>query len=336
VCKERQTRQCGECHVELRAQDVADGRWVGERPDERMRGYHISRLILPELDVPELIEISEKTLPEQIRQFYNRDLGQAWASEKNRLTAEHIQAAGQLGAKEGATANAPGYTGGDLVTMGVDTASERDISVRISRHLDDGRKVSLLIANVSTWSEIDNLMDAFSVRMAAIDHLPDTTIARNLCRRHPGRAYLVAYADSAQDVLTVDPERLKVVVRRTETLDVTFNNIRRGRNLLPAEVPPGYIEEMGNEVREVEENKKGIKVARYSKLGRNDFAHAENYDTVAKMICVYEDITGGIVGKAQEVEALEDHLDYERSALHEDEGYYDGPGGGDYHPGPGG
>lgn len=55
VEEELRARVCGQCRRVIGPEVVASGRWVAARPDREARGYHISRLIVPDDDIVDLI-----------------------------------------------------------------------------------------------------------------------------------------------------------------------------------------------------------------------------------------------------------------------------------------
>src|SRR3954470_8694380 len=80
--------------------------------------------------------------------------------------------------------------------------------------------------------------------------------------------------------LKIDLENQQVRIDRTYLLDATFNSLRRGQNLLPEDLPIGYIDEMTSPTRTVREVG-GKRRARYEKRGPDDYAHAEAFDELA-------------------------------------------------------
>lgn len=322
VDQERLLRVCRKCRKPV---DVSTGEWVPEHPDRDVRGYHLPRLIVPDVNLKDIVKASKKTRPYDVQVHYNKDRGEAYAPEEGRLSEAALQAAQSAG---GGYTLQPGYQGANLVTMGVDVASVRNLNVRISEHLDDGRKRALFLAEVRDFNELDRLMQRFSVKMAAIDHLPEGRLAMAFAEKYAGRVYLVAQTANQKVVMAVDDDLRKVTVRRVELFDSTFEAIRRQENLLPLDLPEGYLKQLQNLQRHVEEDPEtGKKVVSYRATGPDDYAQCEAYDVVATEAWWYRQ---NIEESEREVfTPLEEMLEFERSGLGEEPSLDD-----EYSPGP--
>lgn len=278
---ENARRVCAHCGEPL---DVAKGVWVAQQPESPMPGYHISALIAPGADLTRIVRNSKKTTPYEIETLYNKDLGMPYVSKTARLSVEEIKAA------QREFALVSGFAGQGLVTMGVDVASERALNVRISLHFADNEtKRALWIGEVQdddrglAFDQVADLMDRYNVAMCAIDHLPETRMARQLQARFPGRVYLVKVTGQNQKlVINVDPEMGDVSVRRTELLDSMVEMIRSQRNLLPAVLPDNYSAHLTANARHVQADPEKAKVeVKWIPTRPDDYAFAEAYDVVA-------------------------------------------------------
>lgn len=337
VDEDNELRVCANCRIELRPQDVAAGRWVAENPEADIRGYSIPKLIVPELNMAALVERASRHLPEERMAFWNRDMAEPYAPAEGRLSPQAIQAAQSAGERAGVRAvpvnsdklegiGVPGYQGQNVVTMGVDVAARRNLNVRISEVWPDGRKSALLLAEVRDFDEVAALMDRYSVRMCVVDHAPEHRLARSLSERYPGRVYLVRYASTAMHkILSVDEDNRFVTVRRTEAIDAAFEMIRSQRNMLPPELPKGYVEQMMAPVRVAEKDEQGRKKVKYESPEADDYAHAEVYDLIAGEMWRYR--TEVDYNSDEYYSKLEEHLEFERSVLHspDDNVYVGGP-----------
>jgi hypothetical protein len=314
-----------DCRKEL---DVAKGEWVANFPDRDVRGYHITRLIAPTADLTTIIAASKKRAMFEQTVFNNKDLGLPFVEAAGRLSKEAIAAAQSAG---GGYVMEPGYHGHNLVTMGVDVASSRDLNVRISEHINDYQKRALWIGMVGSFDHLALLMDRYQVNMAAIDHLPDGRLSRAFCEKFPGRAYLVSYDSTPNpkdsQVFKVDEEMRHIRVRRTEAIDAMAEMIRLQNNRLPEDLPEGYVQQLQALVRKPEEDDLGKRTVRYVRMGgSDDYAHAEVYDLVATEAWYYRQ---GIQEAQRAVyRSADDMLEFERSHLAD---YADQ--GGDYYPG---
>jgi hypothetical protein len=318
VDQERGLVVCAGCAEPL---DVAGGRWVAQNPGADAIGFHVWRALVPNTRLTELVKASRKTAPYEVETFYNKDLGRPYAAKEARLTPEDLAAA---------TRDyflVPGYAGPNPVTMGVDVASERALNVRISELLGDDRKRALWIGEVESFDELAALFERFQVNMAAVDHLPETRLARSVAERFPGRVYLVSYANQGQlDVLKLDEEQRRCSVRRVEAIDYAVDLVRRQRNELPVNVPEGYVAHLTSNIRRVERDELNRVTVRWIATRPDDYLQAEVYDCVAEALW-------WIRQQLEEANAdfyttLDQHLEFQRSAVTDPESL-------DYHPGPG-
>jgi len=296
--------------------DLSSGEWVATYADRSVRGYHVSRLMVPDTDMALMVAESKKREPSAQRAFHNKDLGQEFLPEGSGLTLAAIRAA------QRDYPMPDFYAGNNIVTMGVDPASERNIAVRISEHLSDGTKCALFIGEVSTFKALDELMERYRVDMAAIEDMPERRSARGFANRFPGRVYLAHYAITERaDPIQVDDDRKVAAIPRTEALDAVIQELRTGQNLLPRNLPPGYEDQLQSPARLIEESSRGDPRARYVKRGPDDYAHAEVYDLVAFELYKRDHL----IVDARSWE--DDPVEVERSYLDWDGGYSPGPRG---------
>lgn len=315
---ERKIRVCRTCRKG--PLDVACGEWVAEHPDRDIRGYHVTKLILPDENIVErLIEASEDRVEFKRQIFFNRDLGEPWEGLGARLTPAMIAAAQRQGLVQ-----QTGYDGDNLVVMGVDVASVRALNVWISERFPDERGRVLHVATAESFDEVAKLMDRFSVHMAAIDHLPEGRLARAFANRFLGRVFIVHYAGEQQkDVMTVDQTQFRASVRRTEAIDAVQERIRSQREHLPMDLPTGFVEGMCSNVRSVEQDDVGRVKVLYRADGPDDWMQAGVYAIVARdcwwvqqQVQQSEEITRG--------DEVED-LGFRRSTVNDpDADYYSG------------
>jgi hypothetical protein len=239
---------------------------------------------LPGMPLKGIVKSSEASNPFDVEVFYNKDLGLPYVAKESRLAPDDLYAAQSAAASAiGAYELPSGYDGFNFVTMGVDVASERAYSVRISEHLDDYRKRALWIGEVDDPEELVNLMNRYRVHMAAIDARPETRISRGFAARFPGRVYLVSYGDQMREAITVKDETWDITVERTVAIDAMVEQIRRQHNYLPATLPAGYVQQMTAIIRRTHilDETTGKKRVVWESTRADDYAHAETYDVVA-------------------------------------------------------
>lgn len=300
VDQDRRELVCGGCGEPI---DAREGRWVAQRPQSRIPGFHISRLMVPTVfveqqdgtkPIDDMIKASKSRDDFEIQAFWNLDLGLPYEPKEGRITLASLTAARSLDIE---WVQQPGYAGPNIVTMGVDVATVRSLNVRISEHLGDerSRKRALFIGEIDddpedggkdAFTKLCDLMDYYQVNMACVDHEPDGRLARALAARYKGRAYVIAYSGTAKDAISVDVEQSMVVVQRTRAMDATRKVMAEQRNILPQNLPEDYIRQMRAPVRKLKENDLGEKVAYYESKSPDDYYHAETYDLVARDVLV--------------------------------------------------
>jgi Phage terminase large subunit (GpA) len=323
--------RCGRCDKPLPPDTIRTGQWVAEFPERASRGYHVHRLLMPGIGLRSMIEASRKTNPHELQSFYNRDLGEPYSPKEGRLSKTAIAAAQSAGRNYLQGPWDPGYAGDGLVTMGIDTASARDLHVRISLYAPDlSSKCALFIGTVARFEQLAEMMDAYNVRMAAVDHLPEGRLAREFTQRFFGRAFYVRFLPpAAHDPFIFDPVERSAAIKRTEAIDATLGLIRMTQNRLPMDLPEGYVDQMRNVVRFHDVDEVGRQTVGYRSLGPIDYLMAEVYDYFA--LCLV-DAEGLYKEMSQETYVpVEDYLEFERSTLLDPDAPYSlGPDEGPY------
>lgn len=271
-------RACRRCDREL---DVSEGRWVAMNPGATVVGFHASRLLVPNTDLQQIVVASRATKLAEVEAFHWNDLGVAYSPSDASLDDAAIRAAASFGID-----CQQGYGGQYAVTGGLDTASERDMSLRISEQLPDGRRRALYIGNPTSFGEVAEIIRNFRVHTLVVDGQPERKLARTLAAAFPGRVHLAKYADEMDDPMLFDPETNIVTVHRTDAIDGMMDSIRQQRNVPLRDPSALYLAQMKALKRRTVEKADG-KVRRvYVKTGTqgDDFAHAEVYDMVATLL----------------------------------------------------
>lgn len=278
-------RACRACDFSLEAPrgerfgPIHAGRWAATR-ESRTRGYHVSRLIVPNTDLIEIVKNSRKTGAYEVIAFWNNDLGYPYSPEENGLTEEEVKTACSYG-----DLPVPGYSGQWPVIMGIDQAGVRDQNVCIYERPPDAPRRALWIGTVPEWTDIDPLMRDYNVTLAVADSLPDRKGARALASRFPGRVLLAMYNDSNPDAdpVTFDEKKNLVTVHRTEAIDGMMDAVRHGRSIPLKRVPHLYVAHMIAMKAKIEETPRGRPVRVYVTTGGkgDDYAHAEVMTLVA-------------------------------------------------------
>lgn len=316
-------RACEKCDASLEAPDrtlpagpIFDGTWIPQAPGKgRVPGFWVQRLIVPRTDLRAIIVASRQTNLTKREAFFNADLGEAWAAEDAQLTDENIDAA--RSDVEALAESIEQYRGTSLVTAGLDTAGERNLSLRVSEHLPDGRRRAIYLGEPETFEQVESLMGRLRIGLLVVDHMSERRHARTLAARNPGRVYLCAYDEKPEsDAVRYNPEKNLITVNRTEAIDAMMDDVRHLQNVLLTNLPPLYREQMKALKRRTELDTKERPRRVYRKTGTSgdDYAHAEVYDLVAKQMAMLLDMYGKKMGEGPR-EVTSDDYGVERARL---------------------
>lgn len=278
VDEERGLRLCGACKRELKPAAIAAGRWVPASPGVSLRGYHVSRLIVPGEDIPALVATHQLTSEDEVTAHFNFDLGLPYAPRGGSLSRELVLACRR-------NYQCPdSYWGPSWVTAGVDVG--KVLHVRISRHLSDGKVLPLYLGEVADFSELALLWSRYNVKFGLIDERPEERAAREFLDAHRGRCLLLRWAsDEQRDPVVVDEEHGLVIARRTGACDRLVAQISEQKRLLARDLPKDYVSQMSAPHRIAEQSSKGQKISRYRSDGRADhYFFAETHDLIAREV----------------------------------------------------
>lgn len=275
-------RACRSCDASLEGDPILQGRWKATAHGPgRIPGFHIPRLIVPLTDLSQIVVASRSTKISEVEAFHAADLGVPYAAADAMLTDADIDRAMAKGYAEAHQS----YEGRFPITMGIDVASERNLSGRITEHWPDGSRKALKVWEPPDFEDVARHMEAFNVTLAAIDAQPERRSAKGLVRDFPGRIVLVEYEDNPRaKAWHYREEDNTVRVNRTEAIDAMMDGIRDGSNILLREEAPNYRDQLKALKRRIEEDTKGRPRKVYVTTGQHgdDYAHAEVYDLVAK------------------------------------------------------
>lgn len=275
---------CTKCRRRI---DVLRGEWVAAHPDRDVRGYHLPKLLVADRrTLGTLVANSRKTRPDQREAFFQRDLGEPYASDENRLGLEQIRSCVDPELVPLTSLRSDRFVG-----MGVDVASARALSVVIGEVLPDGRTRRVFVGEIDdlagrpAFDQVCGLMDQFGVTMAAIDHMPEGRFAQAFVARFPGRAYRVGYFSPQPGQRreashwNVDDDTRFASLWRTMWIDATLAQFRNALVAIPPldALPAEYPAQLGALVRRSGEAPNGGIRVDYVRTGADDYAHAEVY-----------------------------------------------------------
>lgn len=277
VDEERGLRVCGKCGRPLPRAAIADGRWVAAQVRDR-RGYHVSKLIVPDQDLAELVEEHSSSDETTLQAHFNFDLGEPYSPKGGQLSEETVRA------NQRDYQPPDAYTGPDWVSAGVDVG--KVLHVRISRWMASGLPAPLYVGEVPSFEELENLWTRYDVNFGLIDWQPEERKAREFAARFPGRVMLTKWSGEEQrNQLEVDQERNLVIVRRTWAMDQTAAAFHAQKRYLPKFLPPDYVLQVTAPIRILQPTMKGEQVARYVSVRPKDhYFFAETYDVIARLV----------------------------------------------------
>ena len=264
---------CQDCEKELEKPYKLKGEWVAKKPDNDTRGYYISKLYTPNVDVEEMAINSQKTSQWEIEQFYNQDLGLAYEPEGGQITNEMLQSC--------VRGFEWGYHDGSLPHfMGIDVGKVLNVIIEDG----DGRIVEA--QEVDGFNDLDRLMSDYNVDVAVIDAMPETRKSQEFVSRFKNRSYMCWYnynptGDKWYD--KSDTER-KIRTHRTMSLDEVMGRFNKQKVKIPEnyQARHKFGEQMKGLKRVVRETDSGAQKVQYVQTGDDHYFHACNYANLAR------------------------------------------------------
>lgn len=273
---------CAKCGRDI-GEDRWLGRWVATNPGADIRGYHVSQLLSPTVSAAELCQEwrAAQGEPYRMENFYNAKLGLPYVAAGEKLTQQDIE--GIIGEYTGAPLRTNGA--GMVRTMGVDVGG--DLHYFISDQLD-GKKKVIKVGRADSFEEVARIIGRWRVRVCVVDSRPETRKAEELIDQ-VNNCYvaLCDYRDDYRDRFKLERDKNRVTVDRTYSLDGSLGRVYMQSMTLPQDLPKEEVAEHFTNVVRVLEEKSNTQatVARYRRSGPDHYAHANNYDDIALMVC---------------------------------------------------
>lgn len=155
IDKERSCYQCKECKKKISDKTRRLGKWVPQKPGNKISGYHISLLMAPWISAAEIIKDSEGDM----EYFYNFVLGEPYSPGDLRVSRATIL--DNWTPKD--------LTGGDYY-LGVDVGN-------VKHYVLGTDKGVTRIGRFTQWSDLDDLMKQYKPYLV-IDAMPDNTMSK--------------------------------------------------------------------------------------------------------------------------------------------------------------
>jgi hypothetical protein len=283
IDRERSIYACGRCRKELSDADRQSGYWKAKHPNRERRGYWINQLMVPWVSAKKILK-QESDMPIDV--FHNFVLGKPYQASEYLINGDAILRACNPGLAEKVD-----------VIIGCDSGKVK--------HWVMGNPYGVFSYGTTTsWDDVERLMLMHDATLV-IDALPDFTIPERLARKYPGQVYVHYYVHDTKSLNTTakkEGEEFGVLQSdRTKLFDdmaarISSKRLRFFQTKDALQVKNGLIAHFESMYRIVEEDKKGIKRARWeTKTGKPDhFAHACAYYVVGLSLALLTGDSGGV------------------------------------------
>lgn len=274
---------CSKCKKPINR--LAMGEWVAKYPGREIRGYHINKLMCERTSLVELIKESKKTLEHEIKEFYNSDLGLAYAPKGARIGKNDLLLCRDQKFEMIMRSDIKNCV------MGIDIGKRHNFWIMKDDILLYTGEMDDLLHEGSRY------MQVFNVDICVVDANPEYHLVRQFSDMHPGKIWLAYYSggDDKKKVL-FEPKEAEdgedkpntVLINRTGMGDVLVQKEIKERKLrLPRDIEkvPNWIAMMVAPTRIVDKDSNGNFVARWEEFGKPDhYFHAGIYCLVARFI----------------------------------------------------
>lgn len=291
------TLHCPSCDGVVTEQErLAPGEWGPLEPSiTHTRGYHVPWWPFPVVDLTRYAIAAVNTDPTELEQFYQSDLGLPHSAAGARVTIEALLALSSTLPN----GRLPEDVKPQAVTLGADVGTR--LHYRVSG-LVDGVPTVLDMGSVREFSDLDELMERWNVRLAVLDSMPEQHGVADFCERWRGRAIAAGYPANAASLKSSmlgpnkdgQPHRDQIMatrhvqVNRTMAMDDVSAAVRSCQEVWPAEFThdPEIQQHMIAPVRVTTVDASGQPKAAWVHTKPDHFFHACVYDRVARALVV--------------------------------------------------
>ncbi len=265
-------RKCGRIVDRL-----SEGEFVAKIPGRKVSGYQLSNLFYPTVSIRELWELFNEGLGDETKKqvFYNSRLGLAFTSTGAKLSLALLEAC------QGDYAN---LTTGKNCVMGIDVGAK--LHVIIKEKLSSGIWRTIHIGSYREFSQLDEVMSQFDVKVGVIDAMPETRKALEFQRKHGQRVWLCRYfAQPNLQAIKRNEQERTLEVDRTQTLDSSHAEILSKKTLFPKNFKTidggDFVSQMCAPTRIWDEQSQRFK---WMESGPDHYRHADNYAWMAEQL----------------------------------------------------
>lgn len=244
---------CRNCGKPLTKQDIWKGHWKHEEPDNPVKGWHVSQFLSPTETLESQLREWElaQGIPYKVKLFYNTVLGMPYAEGSKRLTPDEVRKL---------------MVGPPMRNYGADGIIGVDVGEKALHWvaLEGNEVVSVGIA--TDWSDLDNVIEAFSPKRFVVDAGPEGAAARAYVEKLLDKgidAWLCRRSAGLEGKRKVDSSKHTITVNITESLDRTYGRLRN--LILPIDLPSDAIQQMCAPLRTTRKSADGIVKAYYIK-----------------------------------------------------------------------
>jgi hypothetical protein len=281
---------CPKCEMLLdKAARTAEGIYVPQQPDvETLRGYQIPALAYPGVSLRELAMKAVDPNVSTFEEFMRQDLGVPYHTKGNGITEEMLVPL-SLDLPNGQLPGGPWHR----TTGGADIGARIHVKIA-SRRGDDPKPYVRYMGAVTSWEELDNLMERYSVGMMVVDAYPEQHAAQAFVARWKGRAVMGDYPTQMGalkgSLFAPQPKQAVqdgfVRINRTMALDAVLASVSALREHWPTAIinDPEVRSHMSAGARVTSINQQGQVVASWVRLRADHFLHASAYEMVARQL----------------------------------------------------
>ena len=278
---------CRKCHKELSNDVRKRGLWKAGKPDAKIHGYAVNKLMAPWVSAERLIKIFERDNP---RKFANFTLGLPYVGSDCELTDKMI---------ENALVSETDYAGfiaerKPLKVCGIDQGAEFHILTALLTE-------DTLLVNGTTKINDENSLKDYLVSndfdFVVMDSAPNQHTAKKMLEVLGPNRFIMAdeqthSKDRGKDYYEVKLAENRVNMNRTESFDVMYDMIAEGKIKFRAAMPKlrsndkydqGVIDMLRNLVPDTQE-RFGRAMRVYKAVGPDHLAHSLGFMTIGAQI----------------------------------------------------